>query len=68
MCQMMLPVEYVFVRIIGAFGNQPTQPTLKLPTNNLDRLGLIHYFKPEKTAFTTKVAAFYFLLCNSKYI
>lgn len=68
MCQVMLPVEYVFVRIIGAFGKQPTQPTLKLPTNNLDRPGLIHYFKPEKTALATKEADSFFLLCNSKYI
>lgn len=53
--------------IIDAFKNQPTQSTLKLPAENLDRSGLIHYFKLKKTASRTKDTSFHFSLCNLKF-
>ena len=59
--------ENMFVIIIDAFKKQPTQSTLKLPAEKLDRSGLIHYSKLKKTASTTKDTSSHFSLCNSKF-
>lgn len=53
----MVPMCVNNVIIVGTFIMQPTQSTLNLPKkkkrkkNNLDRSGLIYYFRPKKIAF-----------------
>lgn len=61
----------VFVIIIAAFFFFFfKQPTLKMPTNNLDSSGLIHYFEEKKNCIRNKRYCTYFCFSpiNSGYL